>query len=248
VRGLVLFAAVAVGAAPGVAHAGRSFFGWLQATEVMPERSVELQNWTGEKNKYQVNDAGLERSESVWGVAPFIGITDQLELNLPLDIVWGKTNGMPGNTALFDYGAELRYRFVTMDPEDTPPLAPTARFGVKRMVLDRDVLRSELGLATTYEVGSVVLAADLMLAGNFTRDDRHFEAIGGAGVSVLAVGDLRFNAELISQLSLDDKGQSWAAVGPGMSWTHGRFWVSAMYGIGVYQIKDAPRMQWGIAF
>ena len=215
----------------------------------MPERSVELQNWTGEKNKFELDDAGvLTRSESVWGVAPFIGITDQLELNLPLDIVWGKTDGMGGNTALFDYGAELRYRFVTMDPEEVPPLAPTARFGVKRMVLNRDVLRSEVGFATTYDAGSVLLAVDVQLAGNFTRDDQHFESLAGAGVSVLAVGDLRVNAEFISLISLDDKGTSWAAVGPGMSWTHGRFWVSAMYGIGVYQIKDAPRMQWGIAF
>jgi hypothetical protein len=65
---------------------------------------------------------------------------------------------------------------------------------------------------------------------------------------VLVGGDFRIGAEVFAQISLDDKGASWAVAGPNMSWTHGRFWVSATYGIGVYQIKDAPRMQWGIAF
>ena len=63
-----------------------------------------------------------------------------------------------------------------------------------------------------------------------------------------AVGDLRFGAEIFGQWSLDDNGPSWAAVGPNLAWTHGRFWLSAAYGIGIHEIKDAPRMQWGIAF
>jgi hypothetical protein len=33
-----------------------------------------------------------------------------------------------------------------------------------------------------------------------------------------------------------------------MAWSHGRTWISAAFGVGVYQIKDTGRLQWGIAF
>jgi hypothetical protein len=33
-----------------------------------------------------------------------------------------------------------------------------------------------------------------------------------------------------------------------MAWSHGRTWISAAFGIGVYHIKDTGRLQWGIAF
>ena len=243
--GLVLLVAVSSLAAPGVAHAGRSFFGWLQGAEVMPERSVELQTWVDETNK--VEESG-DRSESRWGVGPMIGITDQLELFLPLNVVWGRTPGMPGNTALYDYGVEARYRLVTRDPEEAPPFAPMIRANVKRLVLARDVMRPEVGFVGSYEAGSVVIGVDIAVAANLSRDDQHYESRSGAGVSVLVGSDFRIGAEVFAQVSLDDKGSSWAVVGPNLSWTHGRFWVSATYGIGVYQIKDAPRMQWGIAF
>jgi len=33
-----------------------------------------------------------------------------------------------------------------------------------------------------------------------------------------------------------------------MAYTHGRFWLSAAYGIGIVNIKAAPRILWGVAF
>lgn len=50
----------------------------------------------------------------------------------------------------------------------------------------------------------------------------------------------------IAELSLDDKRESWAVVGPNLAWTHGRIWLSAAFGIGIYQIDTAPRFTWGI--
>jgi hypothetical protein len=241
-------AAISIVVAPTPARAGRSFFGWLQGTEVMPERSVELQNVLYEENRVE-DDAN--RSESGWAASPFVGVTDRLELNFPFEVVWGRTPGMPGTTALDSYGIEARYRLVSMDPEDAPPFAPLIRASLARDVRSRDVAKPALAFVATYEAGSVIVGADLGIGAELTRAEganNHFEAHTGLGVSVLAVGDLRFGAEAFAQLSLDDDGASWAVVGPNLSWTHGRFWVSATYGIGVYQIKDAPRMQWGIAF
>lgn len=245
--GLVVVVALAC-VAPATAHAGRSFFGWLYPTEVMPERSVELQTWVSEENR---TEDAANRSRSIWGVGPLIGITDQLELVLPLEVWWSKVPSMPGATSLNNYGVEARYRFAPHDPGEAPPLVPLLRVAVRRQVLARDVMRPEINLVTSYEAGRVFVAADVGLIADLTRDDQQLDARAGLGVSVLAVGELRFGAELFSQIAVEhpgDAGESWAVVGPNLSWTHGRFWVSATYGIGIYNIKDAPRMQWGIAF
>jgi hypothetical protein len=211
----------------------------------MPERSVELQTWTQEENR--LGEEG-NRSESLWGIGPLIGITDQLELGLPVDFVWARTPGMSGVNGLSDYGIEARYRLVTQDPQDAPAFAPLLRASVKRLVLARDVVRPELGVVATYELGSVVIGADVAVAGDFTRDDHQLEVIPAGGISVAVAGDLRLGAEVFAQWSLEDDGSSWAGAGPNLAWTHGRFWLSAAKGIGIYELKDAPRMQWGIAF
>src|SRR5437763_1439258 len=59
---------------------------------------------------------------------------------------------------------------------------------------------------------------------------------------------LPVGGEVYAELSLDDKEDSWVVAGPDLSWTHGRFWLTATFGIGVYNITAAPRFMWGIAF
>ena len=39
----------------------------------------------------------------------------------------------------------------------------------------------------------------------------------------------------------------WLVVGPTVSLTHGRFWGAATLGIGVFGIRDAPRLTFGVA-
>ena len=41
---------IAASVLPRSAHAGRSFYGWLYGTEVMPERGAEIQTWITEEN------------------------------------------------------------------------------------------------------------------------------------------------------------------------------------------------------
>ena len=45
---VVALATIAIG--HGSASAGRTYYGWLYGTEVMPERGVELQTWVLEKD------------------------------------------------------------------------------------------------------------------------------------------------------------------------------------------------------
>ena len=244
-RRLALFALVV--AVPGTARAGRSFYGWLQDTQVMPERGAEISTFVSEQN--YLSEADNNRN-TTWWVAPSIGINDQLELTLPVEFDWDRADHSNPRSTLNDYGAELKYRLVTSDPVDAPDFVPAVRVAMKRLVTGpRDVWQPEVDFIATYQTGIVHTVIDLGAIGDIGPDSKHFEAHPGVGVSILTVSDVRFGAEVFGSFSLDDNGDgSWAAAGPNMAWSHGRSWLSASYGIGIYKVRDAPRLNWGIAF
>lgn len=234
-------------AAPRAAHAGRSFYGWLYGTEVTPERGVELQTWILEEND---KHGSHEKETSLW-VGPVIGVTDQLELGLPIEMEW-VTNDARTAFTFRRYGIEARYRFASPDETPASPIVPVIRFGAKRDVSVRDVVRLEAEATVSYDIQAVQIVADLGFVGEVaptrTQRDTHTELRPGLGVSVRAIGGLRVGGELYSELSLDSREESWAAIGPNLSWTHGRFWLSGAFGIGIYHMRTAPRVMWGIAF
>lgn len=229
---------------PRTAHAGRSFYGWLYGTEVMPERGVELQTWVLEANdKYRAH----EQESSIWW-GPQIGITDQLELSLPIELEWASGDGEKTSFTFKRFGIEARYRLVSQDPVDAPPFAPLLRVAVKRDVTRRADVRVEADAVGSYEVGALHALIDVGFVSDIQPGNPHSELRPGGGVSLRATGGLRVGAEAYAELSLDSNGESWAVVGPNLAWTHGRFWFSGAFGIGIYHIKTAPRVMWGIAF
>lgn len=235
---------------PRTAHAGRSFYGWLYGTEVMPERGVELQTWIQDENdKY-----GTRTKETWLAWAAQVGVTDQLEIGLPIELVWSDTVSatdptMDKVTFTFKrFGLEARYRLVSPDPAEAPPLVPLIRLAVKRDVTVRDSVHIEGDAVVSYEHGTLHALVDIGLTGDVTSSTRHSELHPGAGVSVLAAGELRLGVEAYGELSLDTQAESWATAGPDLSWTHGRFWISGAFGVGLYHVKVAPRVIWGIAF
>jgi hypothetical protein len=230
--------------APGVAHAGRTPYGWLYGTEVIPERGAEIQTWVSEENGKPPTDI----HDTWWGLGALVGVTDKLELALPIDMLWRVQDGAQPRFTVKWFGAEARYRFVSQDPVDAPRLAPLVRVAVKRDVTVRDRVRTEADLVASYQNCRVHALIDIGAIGEFARDDSHFELRPGAGVSFTVTDELRLGAEAYAELSFDDERKSWAIVGPNIAWTHGRFWLSASFGIGVYQIDTAPRFVWGILF
>jgi hypothetical protein len=233
---------------PRTAYAGRSFYGWLYGTEVLPERGVELDTWVQDENdKY-----GTRTRESWVSWGPLVAITDHLELGIPVELVWSDTvqpdSSHKVGFTFKRFGAELRYRPVSTDPVDAPALVPLIRVAVKRDVTQRDDARLEGDAVVSYEAGRVHALVDLGVTGDVSSDTQHFELHPGAGLSVAVTGELRVGAEIYSELSLDRFGESWATAGPDLSWTHGRFWLSGAFGIGVYHVRIAPRVIWGIAF
>ena len=247
--GLCVLVCAGAVAAGGPAHAGRTPFGWLYGTEVMPERGVELQSWLAEENDV----GGDGQRETQWWLGPAIGITDRLELVLPVQINRELAPGSAPFTGLWFYGAELRYRFVTPDPVDRPAFAPLVRVAVNRMVYDPHEVDTQLDLVGSYEAGRVLalvdLGADAQISSRneFAGSSHLFTLIPGAGVSVRVAPGLRVGVE--SHCEFPESGPSWMAIGPDVAWSWGRFWLSAAYGIEVlHGGGDAPKVQWGIAF
>jgi hypothetical protein len=229
---------------PRSAHAGRSFYGWLYGTEVMPERGVELQTWILDENgKYGNND---KQSWLWWG--PVVGITDQLELALPIEMYWSSSDTRAAAFTFRRFGIEVRYRMVSPDAVDSPGLIPLVRVAAKRDVSVRDAVRIEGDAVASYDVGVVNALVDLGFIGDISSGTRHTEVRPSVGVSVRVASELRLGAEGYAELSLDSHGESWALAGPNLAWTHGRFWLSGAFGIGIYHVTLAPRVMWGIAF
>jgi hypothetical protein len=226
------------------AHAGRSFYGWLYGTEVLPERGVELQTWILETNGKYVQDG---KETSLWW-GPLIGVTDQLELSLPIELEWTQSDMAAPSFTFKRFGLEARYRLVPSDPVEAPAFVPLIRLAVKRDVTTRDAVIAEGDAVASYELGALHALIDLGAVGSLSSGHQAWQLRPGGGVSFALTGELRLGAEVYAELHADSASESWAAAGPNLAWTHGRFWLSAAFGIGVYHVNTAPRVMWGIAF
>jgi hypothetical protein len=236
-------AAVAGGvmAIAGTADAGRTHYGWLSASEVSPERGVELETWIVE-----LDGAGYEGAdrETYFWWAPVVGITDHFELAIPIEAYSG---------GFGRYGAELRWRPDSPDELEQGAITTVVRGGIKRVIAQHDNLHLEAGVVVAYQRGRLHAAVDVgTVLQHRPSTGTELGLRTGAGVSVRAVEDLRFGAEVYADVRLTEEGagesEDWVAVGPNVGWTHGRFWASAALLVGVHQIDWAPRINLAVAF
>jgi hypothetical protein len=225
---------------PSSAYAGRTLYGWLPATTTVQSGGFELGT-----SVYERLDVGLyhERSTALsW--TPAIGLTDSLELALPVVLVTRTQDDAAPWSGIAKYGAELRWLFL--DP--WPELRPLARLALARDVLIQTNIQSELGLALSYEYDllQVEAATDMIINVNFSH--LHHELRPGVGASVRVYDQLRVGAEFHGEFSGDKTTPNWSAFGPNLSWSHGRFWLVVTLGIGVRNIAAAPRLNIAMAW
>jgi hypothetical protein len=225
---------------PSYATAGPSSYGWLPATEVVGENRAELGGWL-----YERDDRG-DRSEraTVLGGAPTFGVTDRLELRVPFELMARTAVDEPPVSGLARFGGEARYRFTARDAE----LAPLARVALVRDVTVRSLIRAELGAAVSFEQGSVHVEAAADLIAEVNRSSTHYELHPGVGATMRVRGSLRLGAELYSEVSLDDRVDTWTALGPTLAARFGASWLAATFGVGLSGITFAPRVSWGFAW
>lgn len=241
---LAVVAPLVAAATAGPARAGRTPFGWVDDTEVLPERGAEIQTWISEENGKSPGD--VHDTTLLWSA--LVGVTDRLELGLPIEALWRESAAAPGALSLQRLGLEARYRFASPDPVEAPAVVPLVRAAIKRDVVARERVRIELDGVVSYRAGRVHAVADVGIIVSASRAEAKLEVRPAAGVSVAVVGDLRLGAEAYAELKLDSDRDSWVIAGPSLGWTHGRLWVSAALGVGLYRIDTAPRVIWGILF
>ena len=242
--------AAMIAAAAGPARAGRSHFGWVSATEVVPERGVELETWILERNGIGDDDEmdTTPDETAIWWTT-VVGITERIELAVPIEIKSLHGGGAGDDTLLYGFGAEARWRLVSPDVEQAGPVAPALRLGFHRLVNQRDQVRANAGFAIGADVGERVhLAADVGAVSVVSEDDATFEVRPAAGVSVLVHEQLRLGGEVYGEFGLRGDDGEWIAAGPNLAWTHGRFWITAAFPIGLIDIRAAPRINWAVAF
>jgi len=225
------------------AHAARTPFGWLYGTETLPERGAEIQTWLQELDG---KAPGVDQTLVLW--APIFGLTDQIELALPIELLYSRT-AAGSSTGLDKFGVELRWRLVAPDPVEAGPFAPLIRLAVKRLVGKRDNIRIDGGLVLGVDLGPVHLGADLGFFETFdTNGNGLTEARPGAGISVAITDELRGGVEAFADIVIDNPQPSWFGVGPSLAYSYGRSWLSGAFLIGAKNIDIAPRVLWGIAF
>jgi len=227
------------------AEAGRSQYAWLYGAEVLPEKSVEIQQWVYERNG--LVDNTTKDTALWWGV--LVGITDQLELVIPIELLWRRVDGADPDFTIEKYGVELRYRFTKLDSENPDGFAPVVRIAAKRDVNNRDTTVAEGDFILAYQSGRFQVQLDFGVIAQI-NDEPKIELHPAVGISVAVKKGLWFGVEGIAVVNLDRdlNKRDWAGVGPGMSWTSGRFWLSASFPIGIHQINTAPRFIWGVLF
>ncbi len=237
------FACCAVLAVSASAQAGYSRFGWLNDTDTLPERSVELITWLWEENG---SPGSPEQTNLMW--APAVGVTDRLELLIPVQLEFDQLDS--GLATTFDhFSLEARYQLTNPDRVERGPFGAQVRAAVGRLVNARSLVQLEAGAVFSLELERVRTVVDLQTRFKVGGAPWTVDLLPGAGVSVRILGDLRLGAEVTSQLDFTPGHFSpWVAVGPDVSWQYGRFWVSGGFLFGVIGIRNAPRVNFGVTF
>lgn len=222
------------------AYAGRTLYGWLPETQPLPDGAFELQT-----SLYEHDNLGPyhERSSSlVW--TPAIALTPCFELALPVELTTRTQDDAAPWSGIARYGGELRWHL----PLSVPGLHVMARVALAREVAVQSELLTAAGVAGSYDLDRVQVAADLggVLDINFAH--HHEELHPGLGVSVRVTGELRLGAELHAKLSHDVTAPSWTVAGPDVAWQRRRFWLAGAFGIGLEHIMAAPRLNIGMTF
>jgi hypothetical protein len=220
------------------AYAGHTDFGWFEGTDVLDEKAVELQTRLTERN-----DLGETRlRDTTLSLGAQVGITNHLELTLPIEMTASSSVGIEEDFRMRRYGAELRYQFTDA------ALTPLAKLSVTRDVVRRDAVRAEVDAAISYTLGGFYIGASLGVVGDANRGGLQVIVRPALATSIAVTDEIRTGAEIHAELETESGATSWIIAGPSASWTHGRFWLSATYGIGLDNIRSAPRLVWSVAF
>ncbi len=218
------------------AQAGRRPHTWVWDAEVLPERGVEVESWVTDRIYPKSSDI-----TEVW-LAPIVGVTDRLELAIPLQ--WSQVQARD-HVGIGWYGAELRWRLRSPDPVESGGWSPLLRAAVRKSLVARDALVGELTLVGSWDVTDKLR---LMANAGVQVDAavRSVQGLYGAGASYAVVPDLRVGLELFgtdfAKAPVGVRGGVLA--GPSLGWTHGRLWTTVGYVAGITEFAASGMFRW----
>lgn len=239
---------------PFQAQAGRRPFTWAYDTEIVPEGELELETWLWARARSPAASSQSARYWIWWG--PVFGLTEQLELNLPLQIVsWAGADGQ--ETQLESFEADLRYRLKPRTNQD--PLQALFRLTYHQPTgfpqpprVDVNAVGSydfESGLHLVLDVGAKIGLSPLTSAGGDVTTLLTYDL----GVAYPVSDEIRVAVENFAELPLVNvPGEVHEFVGPSFEWTRGRFWLTFGVLVGLTPAFDQtphfmPRLLWAVA-
>jgi hypothetical protein len=244
----ILTAATLLVSAP--AEAGRRPFIWVWDTEVLHEREVEVEQWVWEMN------LGGPKSAWLWW-APVIGITDNIELAIPIEAAWwwrpsaDDPDKWQSSTQFETWGLSLRWRLAENDPDESGPFVPLVRVAVKHLLVANDhqdqQWQFESNLVMSYDYDKLHSVVDIGFF--YTTADAQWAsyAIGSA----YAVNDaVRLGGEVFGEVGLSSGRKTFTMAGPDIGWTHGRAWITVgcLIGLTDKAARFMPRLIWALKF
>ena len=236
------FVLIALGLLAGSAHAGFRTSAWSFDTRTVPERQAELELWI---TQLVSGPDGATGTTAVL-LAPVIGITDQLELAIPLTAEYARATDA---TQLTSWGIDARYRILPARPGQR--FSPLIRAGARRLVAKDDAFRLSADLVLGIDPMPrlhIVLNAGV----STITKPKTIVAEYSAGIFYAVADDIRLGVDAFGTQELSAPGPTdgWFAAGPGVSLSHGRFWVAASVPFGITsKAPDAmPRLIWALAF
>jgi hypothetical protein len=233
------------------ARAARTNHLFLDESQLLPEGSVELEQWVWAYGRIPNR---IDRPASMWlWWGPAFSVSNHLEFELPIQVV-----AVPDDTYLHSLSLVVRYRIFPREQDDgwqpliriayQQPLDPDAGPPALETTLVLTI-GSLQGIRTTFNAGVYMGMPFLQSSapGEFSVLGR-----GGVGVSFPLGREWRLAGEFFGQLPIHgdtrpNKGQMY--LGPSVAWTHGPFWITfgSLFGLTDDSSRYYPRVLWGIA-
>lgn len=250
VRRFVLLGVLALAVLPAPAEAGRRPFIWVYDTEIVPKGDVELEQWLWAKSRAP-GLPGRVSNYWIWW-APVFGLTQQMELALPFQVVATRER-----TQLESFDADLRLR---LNPRgDDGPWQPLLRVAYHHTIHTQQPSRLDANLVQSFGTeGGLRLVLDLGAQVGLPAlrgQEGPVRLLGtyAAGVSLPLVEDeLRASLEAFGEIPLQGiPGGQHHFVGADLAWTFGRTWVTLGVLVGLTPLfpetpQFMPRLIWAV--
>lgn len=233
------------------AKAGPRPFIWTFDTAIVPKGDVELEQWLWARSR---SPDAPERPTAYWlWWAPVLGMSQHLELAIPFQV-----RATRGVTELDSFEADFRYRLFPRG--DERPFQPLVRAVWHQSIRGASPSRVDVNLVGSYQWESGLhVALDLGTQVGIPAlrgGDAPVRILGtySAGASYpLIAEELRVSVESFGEFglkALDHDPRLF--VGPSVSWTFGRMWLTAGTLVGLTFVSSdtprfMPRLIWAVA-